>query len=68
VDYRYEGLSRFLVHEIAKEFIDYPFVTLGMGVFDPGIKNFKENLKPIKKEERYYVICGGKIKSTKKKR
>jgi len=43
------------MHERANQYKDTPFFTLGSGV-DKGVKEFKESLRPIKKEKRYLIV------------
>lgn len=56
VDYKYKGLSRFLLHKRACQFPKTDYFSLGMEARDDGIKIFKESLHPFKKIKRYYVI------------
>ncbi len=61
VDYNYKGLSRFLLHKRASLFPNTSYFSLGTGARDEGIKKFKEELRPFKKEDRYYIITGNRL-------
>lgn len=62
-DYKYKGLSRFLLHKRAQMFKDIKEFTLGTGCGgDDGVIKYKEELHPIKKTEYFYVITEGKKK------
>jgi|SRR3989344_6809332 len=61
VDYQYRGLSRFLYSERAKLFKDCKIFTLGTGAHDPGIENYKEELRPFKKINYSYILTSSKI-------
>ncbi|MDD2757990.1 MAG: hypothetical protein PHD72_01265 [Patescibacteria group bacterium] len=63
VDYNYKGLSRFIHHERAKIFSGYDMFTLGTGCEDPGLIQFKKELKPVKEQEYFYVFTRGIITS-----
>jgi hypothetical protein len=56
VDYEYKGLSRFLLHQRANLFPNIPFFTLGTEAHDEGVKNYKEELHPYRREKRYFIM------------
>ena len=60
VDYRFEGLSRFLLHQECLMFKNIPYFTLGSEAQDMGIKNHKLSLRPFAEDKLYYVITDGK--------
>jgi len=60
VDYKYNGLSRFMMHEQARIMKNVPVFTSGSAARDKGIKEFKESLNPYMSEDRYYIITGNK--------
>jgi hypothetical protein len=60
VDYTVKGLSRFLHHKRALLFEDHPTCTLGTGVHDVGIRQFKKELGPIDTISYTYLLTGKK--------
>lgn len=60
VDYRFEGLSRFILQQECLFFKDIPYFTLGSEAQDLGIKSHKLGLRPFKEDKLYYVITDGK--------
>lgn len=55
VNSKYKGIARFLYHEKAKMFPN-KIMTTGTSDDIPGLKQFKEELNPVKKQELFYLI------------
>ncbi len=62
VNRKYRDLSRFLHHERAKLFADRPTFTLGTDAFKKGIRQYKQELKPIEERKYTYILTGEKEK------
>lgn len=60
VDYKIDGLSRFLTQEQAKVFSECKECSLG-GDRLPGVGTFKHELNPTRGIGHYYVITGGRL-------
>lgn len=61
VDYRYKGLSRYLHHERAKMFPVNTLFTLGTGIHNTNISQYKKELGPVKTKKYFYILTGSKI-------
>jgi hypothetical protein len=64
VDYRYKGLSRFLQHERAKLFKDYPNFSVGTNVYEKGIEEYKREFHPYEARQYFFVLTGSRRKTS----